>query len=80
MGVECVNKIVKEKAKCTIVLPYWRSAPYWPCLINAVGQYKSFVTGVINLRKTDVVVKGKGNNGIFSRNPLPFDMLALKTY
>ena len=44
------------------------------------GSYMPFITGVLNLHRLDVVGKGNGNNGIFARNPLPFDMLALKTF
>ena len=80
LAAECINKIIQEKAKCTVVLPYWKSAAYWTCLTDMYGSYKPFITGVLNLHRFNVVEKGSGNNGIFAKNPLLFDMLAFKTF
>ena len=31
---KCLNKIELEKSICTVVLPCWKSAPFWPKLFN----------------------------------------------
>ena len=60
-----------------MLVPLWKSAPFWPKIFDKdVAKY--FVKEMINLGKLNVVVKGNGNNGVFIKNPLPFDMLALK--
>ncbi|XP_060595758.1 uncharacterized protein LOC132749862 [Ruditapes philippinarum] len=76
--VKCIHKIMCEGANCTLVLPFWKSAPFWPCLFDYSGKHRKFIKGIINLGRKDVIWPGKGKNGCFSKNPLAFDMLALK--
>ena len=75
---DCLDKIVSEKAVGTMIVPQWKSAPFWPKLFESNDIAKYFIKAMINLGNANVIVKGKGNNGIFMKNPLPFDMLALK--
>ncbi|KAK3084634.1 hypothetical protein FSP39_016613 [Pinctada imbricata] len=43
-----VNKVLKEKAKATLIIPVWKSAPYWPLIhrqdsfISEVNAYLFF--------------------------------------
>ena len=74
----CLEKIENERAVCTLIIPKWKSASFWPCLFTQDGIYKRHIKHVINLHNNDVVVPGKGNNGIFAKNPLSFDMLAIR--
>jgi hypothetical protein len=71
----CLEKIAAEKADCTLIIPKWKSAPFWPLLTE---DSKCGLKQQINLGRFRILTKGRGNNGIFSLNPLPFDMLALK--
>lgn len=73
----CFEKIVAEKANCTLIIPLWKSAPYWACLVKGDGSFNSFIKQVFNLSRYNVVISGKDKHGIFAKNPLPFDMLAL---
>ena len=41
------------------------------------GSFNSFIKQVFNLSRYNVVISGKDKPGIFAKNPLPFDMLAL---
>lgn len=78
LAASCIDKIITEKANCTLIVPTWKSAPFWPSLINKNGNYKEFITDYLDLGRLDVVVPGKGNNGCFSKYPLAFSMLALR--
>ena len=60
-----------DRAKGTLVVPMWKSAPFWPML-----KGKSFVKQEYILNPNSVV-KGRGNNGIFSF-PMNFDMIAFR--
>ncbi|MEW8547530.1 MAG: DNA N-6-adenine-methyltransferase, partial [Candidatus Thiodiazotropha sp.] len=72
-----IEKMAKEQAVGTILLPNWPSAPFYPSIFKD-SKCHSFVREVVKLPRFNVVKKGLGNNGIFEINPLPFDMLALK--
>lgn len=74
----CFGKMLTEKANGTLVIPLWKSSPFWPCLLNTEGVFKPCISEVKHLGRRRVIVSGKGNNGFFSKDPLPFDMLALK--
>lgn len=73
----CVEKIIREKAVCTLVIPLWKSSSFWPTIVDSNGTFRVDIKHVVNLSRINVVSPGKGNNGIFAKNPLSFDMLAL---
>ena len=75
---ECFGKMQLEKANGTLVIPLWKSSPYWPCLLDLKGMFKPCISEVTNLGRIGITVSGNGNNGFFSKDPLPFDMLALR--
>ena len=75
---ECLSKIENEQASCTLIAPMWQSAPFWPCLFSTGGCFKQFIREVKQLPKIGLICIGKGNNGVFSSDPMPFYMLALK--
>ena len=33
-----INKIVKDETNCTLVIPQWFSAPFWPILSNLFDE------------------------------------------
>ena len=75
--LKCLRKIELEKASGTIVIPVWKSAPYWPELFASDGTIKRFITDFVLLPTDNVIQKGRGNNGIFGK-PLSLRMLALR--
>ena len=76
--LKCIKKLESEKANGTLVIPVWISAPYWPELLDKNGSYKTFIKEVIPLPSRNVIVNGRGNNGIFGREQLSFKMAAFK--
>lgn len=75
---ECINKLVSEKCSGTLVLPKWESAPFWPLLITECGRYRWFVKDSMILPLTGTVKAGRGNNGVFTKEPFNFRMLAVR--
>ena len=73
----CFGIMLTEKTDGTLVILLWKSSPFWPCLLNT-GVFKPCISEVNHLGRRGVIVSGKGNNGFFSKDPLPFNMLALK--
>ena len=76
--VNCIRKMETDHAQGTLVVPKWKSAVFWPCLVNASNMFRKFIVAQKLLPKHGVIHVGKGNNGVFGRDPLPFYMLALK--
>ena len=72
------NKIEQEQARCTLVVPKWKSGAFWPRLVDSRGNFNSYVRDFKVLPKVGLICVGKGHNGVFSKNPLPFHMMALK--
>ena len=70
----CISKIENEKADCTLVVPEWKSAPFWPLLFGKTSSFSE----MIQLPNRNVIDVGLGNNGLFKNNPLSFRMLAVR--
>lgn len=73
-----IHKICDDQANCTLVVPLWKSAPYWILLCERNGNFKSFIKGKQYLTDNTLIVPGRGNNGMFSKCPLNFVMVAFK--
>ena len=73
-----LTKLESDKAKGTVVLPLWQSAPFWPVLQPSENCFTHFVKEFRLLPQLNVIVPGNGNNGIFSKIPLPFKLMAVK--
>ena len=67
--------MMDEKARGTLIVPYWTSAPFWPVLNPTGKRFASFVKEYKILAER-IVVKGKGRNGIFEKRGVK--MLAMK--
>ena len=74
----CVRNILKDKCDCTLIIPVWKSAPFWPVLFpnaitpaNFVSQYVRYEPGVLTKR-------GRGKNGIFDGRHLSFSLTAIR--
>ena len=47
-----INQIKREKCSCTLAVPEWTSAPYWPMIINEqsnIREYICFLKTIIQL-------------------------------
>jgi hypothetical protein len=78
LALACVNKLVAERATCTLVVPKWKSASFWPCIVQTKDTFKSFIKDFRFLKRDCIVSSGKGNNGCFGNRPLKFDMIAFR--
>lgn len=76
--LETVNKILHDRCYGVLVIPKWESAPFWPILIKAKGEYCDFIIDVAYLPFTGVVTPGRGDNGMFAKEPLSFRLMALR--
>lgn len=77
---KCIQKMKQEKSIGTLIVPYWRSAPFWPILnvgIEGSQTFASFV-GDSRVLSSSVVIRGRGKNGLFGKTDTNFTMLALK--
>lgn len=72
-----VRKVENDRANSTLVIPEWKSAPFWP-LLFASNNFTNFIKGTKFLPKEHSVVKGSGKNGVFGERILRFHMLAIK--
>ena len=72
---EVVRKIEKEKCKCTLVVPEWTSAPFWPMLIENQGNFRYYVKSYARIKNVNCICRGHGNNGIFGKQGVFFNML-----
>ena len=74
--VQCIRKILKEK--CTIIVPQWRSALYWPVLFPDGNAKADFINDVYVFPPGILTRRGRGRNGIFDGRPLSFGLMAVK--
>ncbi|XP_033758108.1 uncharacterized protein LOC117340457 [Pecten maximus] len=72
-----LDKMKADQAYGTVVVPAWRSAAFWPVLCQG-DKFASFVKDYTSLSKNRVTIDGRGNNGIFEKGVLSFNMLALR--
>lgn len=73
-----VRKIEKEKCNCTLVIPEWKSAPFWAMLIDIKGNFNTYVKTHSKMHNVHAICRGMGNNGIFGKRNLAFNMIFLK--
>ena len=76
--LRALQKLESDRSRGTCVIPLWKTAPFWPILQPQGNAFASFVKGVRILPQYNVISQGLGNNGVFSQNPLPFRLLALR--
>ena len=72
-----LQKVQHDKAACTLVIPEWKSAPFWPLIYTSKG-IAHYIQDIEYLSGKRVIVKGAGKNGVFVKLPMKFRMLALK--
>ncbi|MEW8548285.1 MAG: reverse transcriptase domain-containing protein, partial [Candidatus Thiodiazotropha sp.] len=74
----CFEKIENDQAAGTLIIPEWKSAPFWTKLIRDDCTFVPYITDFEFLPLKNTISKGKGNNGIFGKESVQFRMIALK--
>lgn len=77
---KCILKILQEHVTCTLVIPKWTSAAFWPMLVTeggGGGELKTFIVESEGF-SSNHILRGRGKNGIFGMYKSVFDMMALK--
>ena len=71
-----INKIVFDHARGTLVIPEWKSAPYWT-LITDGSKFKSYVKSYKRFQGYMITHRGRGRNGVFGKSEQNFGFIAL---
>jgi hypothetical protein len=71
-----LKKLNKDRAKGVLIVPVWRSAPFWPVLFPDGGT-AHFISEYEVFSCADNVQPGKGRNGVFACRKYQFDMAAI---
>lgn len=81
--IKLISRVLLFMETCNatgvIVLPVWKSAPFWPLLCSNTGSFNSFILEWIELPVVkEFYVPSKSGKGIFGNRNLDFPMLACK--
>jgi hypothetical protein len=77
MITKTLSKLRQDKAKGILIVPVWKSAPYWP-IIHTKGIVHKFIKDIHYLPQKYCIFTGAGKSGVFADNPLQFKMVALR--
>lgn len=67
------------KARATLIIPAWPSAPFWPILFSRQSSFNSIVSEVIRIDDTEgVFVQGRNTNSIFGSNRMKSEILCVR--
>lgn len=72
-----INKFVSDRAKATLIIPEWKSSPFWPMLHDG-KHFNSFVKCWKYLREKKFITYGKSKKSVFAKFPMDFKILAQK--
>jgi hypothetical protein len=75
--IETVNKLIRENATGTLVVPEWKSAPFWP-IIHTGFKFRAFIKNVKVFKGYNITHRGRGRNGVFGTPHQNFNFLALR--
>ena len=70
-----LDKLATDGAVGVLVVPIWKSAPFWPILFPD-GRLANFISGSENFSTSGNIMPGRGRNGVFSGHSKPFNMMA----
>lgn len=73
-----VRKIENDQCNCTLVVPEWKSAPFWPMLIDMKGIFNTYVKTHSKMHHVYAICRVMGIKGIFGKKNLAFNMIFLK--
>ena len=72
-----INKFFSEKANGTLVVPEWKSAPYWP-LLHENGCFASFLQDHITFQGKNLTLAGRASVGLFNASNQKLRLIAFK--
>ncbi|KAK3090219.1 hypothetical protein FSP39_010162 [Pinctada imbricata] len=72
-----IQKSISEKANGTLVVPEWKSAPFWPLLYKD-GHFASFLQDHITFRGKNVTCAGRASIGLFNGSYDKLKIIAFK--
>lgn len=78
LAAQCVRKIMVEKCKCTLMVPLWKSAPFWPLLFPCGETKSSAIDDIVVFQPGKLTRRGRGRNGIFDGRTLHFGFVAVR--
>ena len=78
-----IPRVIRHMRNCcaagTMVVPLWRSAPFWPIICPDGVSFAPFVVDWVVLPSVvDLCLPGVQRKSVFGTGPLPFPMLALR--
>ena len=74
---DAIHKIIRDRATCTLIVPEWKSAAFWPMIFNE-KHLKPYILSYMYFPGTNFTHRGRGQNGIFGKKKLLFRFLALR--
>ena len=77
LAIETVNKLIRENATGTLIVPEWKSAPFWPIIHSGV-KFRAFIKNVKVFKGYNITHRGGGRNGVFGTPHQNFNFLALR--
>ena len=81
--VRLVNRVIRHvlycKAKATLIVPYWASAPFWPLLFDRNMCYRQGIVDAIVFSEPErIFVRGSARNCIFGTENFHGQVLAIR--
>ena len=64
LAIKVLNKISKDDTKGTVILPVWKSAPFWPLLMTMMSN--DIIKDKFEFSSA-LISRGRGNNGLFGK-------------
>jgi hypothetical protein len=78
MARKVIRQFCEDRANGTLGVPLWKSAPHWVLLYESNCRFKSFIKSKHYLTYKRLIVTGRSNNGMLTKFPLKFAMIAFK--
>ena len=77
--LRAIKHLLFCKARGTLIVPKWISAPYWPYIFDENLCYRAYVSDVLEFKNTaGIFVPGTNPNSIFGKEPFITPVLAVK--
>lgn len=74
-----INYIIHCRAKGTVIVPNWKSATFWPSLVNLEGNCLPFIVSYIEYKNpTNIFTFGSDKNSIFALQTFQSNVLVFR--
>ena len=78
-----IPKVLKHmlyyRAKGTLVVPKWKSALFWPCLVDRTGNFHTYVVDSVEyVKPKNFFIGGSHKESIFAKSPFISNVLVLR--